>query len=282
MKKTFGLFLFLLVSQHLLSQTVCTQENRALLDQNLNRIASLNTEGKSSGDLADEIGQWFLGTEYVAKTLELPGAENLVINLAGVDCTTYLESVIAMVRLAQKGESSFSDFERELELIRYRNGENTGYPSRLHYFSDWMYDNGSKGLFQDITEEIGGVAYPNSPSFMSENPQFYPQLSDLKNVSAIRETEAEISLRNYFFIPKDKIEALENQIQSGDLIAITTSIANLDMVHVGFAFEKNGRIHLLHASSKSMEVEISEKPLSDYLAGNKSQSGIMVSRLVGK
>ncbi|WP_373397222.1 N-acetylmuramoyl-L-alanine amidase-like domain-containing protein [Algoriphagus halophilus] len=73
---------------------------------------------------------------------------------------------------------------------------------------------------------------------------------------------------------------MEKEIQSGDLIAITTSMSNLDVVHTGFAIEKNGRIHLLHASSKNQEVEISEKPLSDYLAGNKSQSGIMVARLV--
>jgi hypothetical protein len=143
-----------------------------------------------------------------------------------------------------------------------------------------MYDNGSKGLFQDITQEIGGVVYPNKPSFMSENPQFYPQLSDSENVEAIKATEAIIATRNYFFIPKENISKLEKSIQTGDIIAITTSLANLDMVHVGFAFKKNGRIHLLHASSKNMEVEISSLPLHDYLAGNKSQSGIMVSRLI--
>ena len=56
-------------------------------------------------------------------------------------------------------------------------------------------------------------------------------------------------------------------------------MTNLDIVHTGFAIEKNGRIHLMHASSKNMKVEISEKTLSDYLVGNKSQSGIIVSRL---
>lgn len=66
----------------------------------------------------------------------------------------------------------------------------------------------------------------------------------------------------------------------GDLIAITTTMRNLDIVHVGFAIEQDGLIHLLHAGTRSMQVEISEKPLSDYLKGNKSQSGIMVSRLI--
>ena len=59
-------------------------------------------------------------------------------------------------------------------------------------------------------------------------------------------------------------------------------MSNLDMVHVGFALEKNGRIHLLHASSKNMKVEISELPLSNYFKANKSQSGIIIGRLTGK
>lgn len=278
--RSYLLFLFLLLPIFSKAQTVCTPESRQKLEESLERIAALDTTGKSSGELAAEIGQWFIGTPYVAKTLEIPGEEKLVINLVGVDCTTYLESVIALVRLAQKGDTNMEAFESELELIRYRDGKNLGYPSRLHYFSDWMYDNGEKGLFQDITVEIGGGPYLNNPSFMSENPKFYPQLADSKNLAAIKETEATIADRSYFFIPKGKISSLEKYIQSGDIIAITTSLDNLDMVHVGFAFKKNGRIHLLHSSSKNEVVEISTLPLSEYLAANKSQSGIMVSRLL--
>ena len=47
-----------------------------------------------------------------------------------------------------------------------------------------------------------------------------------------------------------------------------------------FAIWKNGRVHLFHASSTNKKVEISEKPLAEYLAGNKSQSGVIVCRLV--
>jgi hypothetical protein len=38
-------------------------------------------------------------------------------------------------------------------------------------------------------------------------------------------------------------------------------------------------VYLLHASSDAGRVLISEKPLAEYLAGNKSQTGIMVARL---
>jgi hypothetical protein len=130
-----------------------------------------------------------------------------------------------------------------------------------------------------MTKEIGGSPYPNVPSFMSENPKFYAQHADPENLSNIKISEPDIKKRSYSYIPKSEISKLEKNIKSGDLIAITTSIANLDIVHTRFAIKVNGRIHLLHASSKNMEVQISEKSLADYLAPNKSQSGIMVARL---
>ncbi|MDR7130049.1 hypothetical protein J2X69_002396 [Algoriphagus sp. 4150] len=281
MRKIIGLSLFLLLPFLSKGQTVCTLESRQKLEEILSQLSRRDFSGKSTNELVTEIGQWFLETPYVEKTLELPGTEKLVINLQGVDCTTFVETVISLTRLAGQNDFTFEAFERELAHIRYRNGSNEGYPSRLHYFSDWIYENGQKGILTDITEEIGGSPYPNAPSFMSENPKFYMQLAEPANLAEIKNAEASIKTRSYFYIPKTEISKLETNIQSGDLIAITTSMANLDIVHTGFAIEKNGRIHLLHASSTNMKVEISEKPLSAYLTGNKSQSGIMVVRLTG-
>lgn len=277
--RQFALFLFLF-PVFVQAQTVCTLQSRQKLDEMLSHLAQKDLSSTSPNELLIAIGKEFLKTPYVEKTLELPGDEKLVINLTGLDCTTYLETVVTLVRLAEKGEFTFEAFENELENLRYRDGENQGYPSRLHYFSDWIYENQKKGIIKDITEAIGGSVYPNAPSFMSENPKFYAQLADPTNLAEIKTTEADIRKRSYFYIPKTEISKLEQNIQSGDLIAITTSMPNLDIVHTGFAISQNGRIHLMHASSKNAEVEISALPLSDYLKGNKSQSGIIVARLV--
>lgn len=277
--RLFTLFLFFLPIS-LSAQTVCTLESRARLDGILTELSQKELSGKSIDQLTLEIGQSFLGTPYVEKTLELPGDEKLVINLTGLDCTTYLETVVTMARIAKSGNLTFEGFEQELERLRYQDGVRKDYSSRLHYFSDWIYQNQQKGIIRDITQEIGGTLYPNQPTFMSENPRFYAQLSNPEFLKAIKADEAEIAKRTYHFIPKAEIQSLEKNIQAGDLIAITTSMKNLDIVHVGFAIEKEGRIHLMHAGTGNMQVEISAKPLSEYLAANKSQSGIMVCRLV--
>ncbi|WP_235062776.1 N-acetylmuramoyl-L-alanine amidase-like domain-containing protein [Indibacter alkaliphilus] len=275
--RLFFLF-FSLLPCFLQAQTVCTLESRERLEGILEDLSVLDMQDKSINDLNVIIGQMFLGTPYVEKTLELPGEEKLVINLTGLDCTTYLETVFSLSRLAQSGRLTIEDFEKELEKIRYQKGKREGYPSRLHYFSDWIYQNQEKDLIHNITKEIGGKPYENRPTFMSSNPNLYAQLANDAYVEELKKAEQRIGQRNYYFVPKEELKNLEHNIKPGDMIAITTTMKNLDIVHVGFAVEKNGRIHLMHASTGSMKVEISEKPLQDYLMTNKSQSGIMVSR----
>lgn len=276
------LFLILLLPCIVSAQTVCSLESRERLDEFLLKLSQSDHSRQDIGTLVVEVGAWFLRTPYLEKTLEIPGDEQLVIDLMGLDCTTYLETVVTLARLGKMGTCTFEDYSTQLANLRYIDGRQGEYPSRLHYFSDWIADNAKKGILRDITADIGGIVYANQPSFMSSNPKFYAQLSNPTYVNELKEREKIIGSRTYHYIPKEKIASLEQGIQAGDLIAITASMANLDVVHVGFAVKKNGRIHLMHASSVSKMVEVSEKPLAEYLAPNKSQSGIMVARLIGK
>lgn len=260
-------------------QTICSVESRARLDSTLLALSQNDLYQKSINKVAIEVGIWFLNTPYVEKTLEVQGDEKLVINLMGLDCTTYLESVITLARMAKLGHYTFAHYEKELEFLRYRDGARKEYPSRLHYFSDWIYNNQQKGILEDITQDIGGEVYENNPSFMSQNPTYYPQLNNEEFIAQIKESESEIESRAYNYLPKESVKSHEDKIKSGDLIAITISLDNLDISHVGIAIEKNGRIHMLHASSSSKKVEITKQPLIDYLMNHKSQSGIMVCRL---
>lgn len=261
-------------------QTICTMESRDILEASFSELSQIDHSKISMNDLILNIGRRFIHTPYVEKTLELPGEEKLVIDVLGLDCTTFLETVVTLARLTKQERLSFENYEQELEFVRYRDGIRKDYPSRLHYFSDWIYQNQLKGILKDITEEVGGRYYENRPSFMSANPRFYAQLSNAEFVAQLKATEEEIKLRKYFFVPKGELSRHVDKIKPGDLIAITTSMKNLDIVHVGFAIEQNENIHLLHAGTGSMQVEISDKTLMDYLNANKSQSGIMVGRIL--
>jgi hypothetical protein len=225
------------------------------------------------------IGKTFLKTPYVAKTLEIGETETLVVNLQGLDCTTFVENVLAFSLMLKEDKTSFENFIETLETIRYKDGYLDGYASRLHYFSEWIANNAKKGLLQDITGEIGGAEITKDINFMSEHRDLYPFLADDSNFEKIKASEKFLNSRPICVLAQDQIAKNEHLIQSGDIIALATSINGLDVTHTGIATrEADGRIHLLHASTGSMEVEVSEKPLAEYLKKVKGNTGIMVAR----
>ncbi len=268
-------FLFFIFPAICSAQTItCSPADKQTVENKLIEIDGLleNDFGKT----IVAVGKTFLGIPYVAKTLEIGDTETLVVNL---DCTTYVENVLAFSLMLEKGQSSFDDFTETLENIRYKNGELEGYASRLHYFSEWIANNEKKGLLKDITAEIGGTEITKDINFMSTHRELYPFLSDDDNFEKIQASENYLNDQAICILPQDQIAANEHLIQTGDIIALTTSIDGLDITHTGIATrEKDGRIHLLHASTGSMEVEVSELPLADYLKKIKSNTGIMVAR----
>src|SRR4030067_3263649 len=105
-----------------------------------------------------------------------------------------MENAFFFSRLIKKGKTSFEDYKNELTFIRYRDGKIDQYPSRLHYFSDWIYNNQQKGIIKDITEEIGGEQISFSLNFMSTHPDAYKHLKESPEfIPVIEEQEKEIS-----------------------------------------------------------------------------------------
>jgi len=257
-------------------QIICSLQDKQAFEDKMVTIGGLldNDYGKT----IVAVGKTFLGTPYVAKTLEIGEKESLVINFQGLDCTTFVENVLAFSALLKNGETDFNAFTETLENIRYKDGKLDGYASRLHYFSEWIANNETKGLLKDVTSEIGGSEITKDINFMSTHRALYRFLNDNENFEKITQSERYLNEQPICILPQDQIEANEHLILSGDIIALTTSIKGLDITHTGIASrEKDGRIYLLHASS-SGQVEVSEFPLAEYVKRIKSNTGIMVGR----
>jgi len=253
------------------------QKEREILDV-LFEILS-QEKNSSIPVLMIKVGTFFKETPYVASTLEMsPDEEKLVVNLREMDCTTFAENCLAIARTIKSGKPDFEKFSSELQKIRYRNGKIDGYLSRLHYFSDWIYDNSKKKLVKDVSEEIAHTPYPLKINFMSTHPGSYVQLKDSTLIPEIAQKEKEISSLKMYYIPEDKIAEVENLLMDGDIVGITTNIDGLDILHVVLLNRVDGHIHLLHASSASGKVVLSEETLEDYLRNNKRATGIMVAR----
>lgn len=228
-----------------------------------------------------EIGRSFMGTPYVAGTLdEDPVKESVVVNVTGLDCVTFVENCLVMARILKENRPDFDTYMKVLEMVRYRDGKNTGYVSRLHYFSDWIYDNQSKGIVKNISRELGGVPYDKVIDFMSAHSGSYKQLSSPENLEGIIKVEESINTHDAFYIPEDMIEAAYVGLRSGDIVGITSTLDGLDIAHTGLVYKDESGTYLLHASLKNKKVEISREQLHEYIAANPKQDGIMVARVI--
>lgn len=273
------IILFLLLSVSLFPQAVCTAADSSVFNELIGLANRKHLEHLQIEKVISEIGLYLIGTDYEAGTIEPAGDEELVVHLTGLDCYTFVEACLAAARCIASRKTTFDDFTAELENIRYRNGIIDGYPSRLHYFSDWIYNLTGRNILRDETEKLGGKPYEKKINFMSGNADKYPRLKDGgSNLDRIIEIENKINKRKLYYIPENAIESIENNIPSGAIIGITTEIKGLDISHTGIALKKsNGKIYLLHAPNVGQKVQVSKLPLDEYLKKNKLQTGIIVA-----
>jgi len=224
------------------------------------------------------VAQLFLGSPYRAGTLEGEPFERCRFTTEGYDCVTLVESAIALARSAPLRECSYSKFLRQLEFIRYRQGNLDGYLSRLHYTSDWLADNASKHILHDISKELGGIAIRTTLDFMSTHRELYPALRDSSAlIQTLREIERRLSRRRRYVIPLERLSTAIGKLQSGDIIVIATTKPGLDYAHIGIALRSGGKLSLIHASSKTGTVTI-EPNAEAYIRSYPSVRGISVAR----
>jgi hypothetical protein len=230
------------------------------------------------GELMGKLGKELLNTPYVGGTLEGDGPEICRVTFSGLDCVSFFENVLCTARVIKQRKSKFSDLIEAITYTRYRAGKLTDYTSRLHYTSDWIYDNILKGTVVDVSKQLGGEEYKFKLSFMSSNPKYYkPLISSEVLTKKMSEIENVINQRAYYIIPKNKIESIEKNIITGDIIAIATEKKGLDYSHTGLAYHSKGITSFMHASSKKKKVVI-DKSISEYVFDIKSNIGITVLR----
>jgi len=233
------------------------------------------------------LGQTFVGTAYVPKTLDPDGPERLVVNFRELDCVTFVETVVSLIRFVRlpEAEALLADrgaaedtYEELLAGLRYRHGAVDGYVSRLHYFSEWLAVNAERGLVRPLTRELGGVQDAEPIDFMSTHPDAYRQLADTTVLAGIKDMERRLNQAPRWVLPESEIAAAAQGIQSGDIIAATSTVEGLDVAHTGFALWQDGTLRLLHAPLVGEEVQVSERSLAERIVAIEGQDGIMVAR----
>lgn len=253
--------------------------NEASDTARITRILVDECKQKNPGNV-ERLARQFIGTPYAAGTLE-HSPETLTINLDSLDCTTFVETVLALAYTAAENRPSWRDFAYNLRRLRYRNGETDGYASRLHYPSAWVVDNVSRGNLKELTGDMAGVRYNvKTLDYMSSHSSSYAALADSANFAATKHMESGFSNHRYPVLKtsqvKDKI--LLPVAKGGDVVMFTTSVKGLDVSHMGILYFDGKNYRFIHASQKAGKVIEEPLTLSEYLKRQRTE-GIRIVRL---
>lgn len=274
-------FIIFIVTAGLLQGQSSVKQNYTAIDQAIFEAYKAKFQDKKEYDFNELITQtalFFLETQYVAHTLEIE-PEALTVNLSQLDCTTFVETVLALSRTIKAGDATFEKFMAQLQTVRYRNGSIENYASRIHYTSEWIAQNQKRGIVKNITQESGGKEIYFTLDIISSNPDRYKQLKNNEALTQkIRETEIKASALKNYYIPKGQIEASGAEFKNGDIVAFVTTIKGVDVSHVGIIYKEQERLTFIHASSSEQKVVIEKLTLEQYAVRSKTCKGIMVAR----
>ncbi|MBW3571987.1 MAG: DUF1460 domain-containing protein [Gemmatimonadetes bacterium] len=241
--------------------------------------------GAPLGPLVARAGELTLDSPYAFKRLDAyltaggdREAEPLTLSLTRFEAVTLVESCVALARCAREGVDSWEAFGREVERLRYRGGKRNGYVSRLHYFSEWIADNETRGNVRDMGRELGGVEDRRPLRYITSHRSSYPALASDAVFEAIRQIEERLDATPRWVVRPEMVSQAAAGIEPGDILGFTTGVKGLDVSHVGIAYrDSQGTLRVLQALFSSSKVEITSEALPEYVVGRKS-TGILVAR----
>lgn len=238
----------------------------------------------TDGELILQIARNFEGVPYVASTLE-GSPEKLTVNLDELDCTTFVENVLALALTVKEGRAGWQDFVYNLGNMRYRQGRIDGYSSRLHYISDWIVDNTHRGNLKELTGRLPNSTYMvKTIDYMSTHRDSYPALADSAEYARLKSFEIGYRSHRFPYVRSSTLMSKwgSQNLTNGDILALTSKLKGLDVSHMGIVVMKPDGPHLLHASSKAGKVIEDSMPLPEYLKKNPNITGARVIRLADR
>lgn len=251
------------------------------------RSEGLADAGAPLGRAVARVGELALGAPYAANTLEAylaaggsPGAEPLTLHLLRFDCVSLVEAALAVARTAAAGpDAGWERFAAEIERMRYRGGARRGYASRLHYFSEWIADGARRGLVRDVGPSLGARPDARPLRFMTEHRASYAALADDASFAAVAAHERRLDASPRNLVARARIPEIQDQLQTGDVLAFATPVAGLDVTHTGLAYRSaDGVMRVLHAPLSGGVVQVSPGTVADYVNGLRSATGILAAR----
>lgn len=189
----------------------------------------------------------------------------IIVRIDSLSRREFINMAMALAIASRKNNPSMRDFEKALQDVSRKKGEDQGFPSQFFYASDWIVDNVYRGTVKEMTEYLEGGNYKTKTlDYVSHHKELFPALKDSVNLDKIKNIE--MGLRSHR-IPHLKKQTVNNKnakdmMEDGDIIIMLPPENDYDIYDMGFVIKKNGEPYLIHISKDSETVELDPFPLA--------------------
>lgn len=224
----------------------------------------------------------FIGKKYGAGAWGLKPGKTL-INIHELNCVTFIETAWAILltkrwlathpKAQSDEELLLGQFVSYLDNFRYYNGVNCVWEDRITYFTDQLYQMQDAGLLYDVAAQNGFI-FDKKIHYISSNKK---KFSGFTNWDRISKQEERLNARKKFYYPIHEYDRYAAVAKTGDIIALATNVAGLDVSHCGFISRDNDELKFSHASMLKKKVVFKEDFCS-YLGNRTTITGFFVFR----
>lgn len=236
--------------------------NTELIEEKINKAKTI----KEFPEKIVSVGESFIGTPYNTHILN---DDSLTTRIDSLDCWTFVENTVAITLSSTTENGNYNLYKQILIRLRYRNGINNGYISRIHYFLEWKTNLEKRDVASNYSEYLNGTQMHKNLSYISAHAP-----DSLKQV--LKKIETNICADGFYYVDKGQID--DSRLMDGDIVGFVSIKPDLDVEHLGIVKKINGIAYFIHASNKC-GVCVSNLPLKEYLNQNSTKIGIIVVRV---
>lgn len=246
-------------------------------------IESLKTGDSELGHRMVQAAEALIGTPadsyYSSDSLA-----TLRVNVDSFSPLMFVNNVIALAKASENpGPGDIVSFERQLEDISCRRGEDKGFPSIMYHAADWIVDNVARGNVRELTEDYAGVVVrTKSLDEMTRKRGDFAALADSAVFESVRLTEMGFRTHRIPTLKKETIKKKEviEDLRDGDIIILVPNRDGIDYYDIGVISVENGLPYLIHLSPHSKTVEKEKEDLARYMGlVTKNFQGYRILRL---
>lgn len=189
-------------------------------------------------------------------------------DLLPFDSKQFVETAIALTYAADKINADSLTFMSELDAVKYRKGENSGYASNMIYISDWIADNHYRGKIKEKTYDFPDNTFIiKTLDYISLHRDEFAGFKDESQFERMKSIEMGLRAHKIPFMKTHTLgkKNIIDKLQSGDIIVIIGKENGMDLYDMGVVVIEDGVARLIHANPSEGKIVMENNSIYDYL-----------------